>query len=199
MPDVTVLERIGASEVQAALGLILRRGAHQENQFLPVLVHFRTFLPALAREAKVAENLRFYVEAKVPQQYADFKPGMAQMAVESGDFGSLADETSDWLQHLEQWLTLTGGDTAAWKAAKKLGKTDELDRYPVLKAFALAERIPAVLGRSSEGRKGLLQALIKVHGLKEEKLLELGFSASEIHQEAGKGGLFGRIRRLFGK
>lgn len=197
-PMEAVLAEVPEPRVGAVLRLILRRGAHTKLPFARVVAHFHSYLSPLVSESKIAENLRYYLEAKVPAAYADFKEVLAATLIALDEWGCLADLPTDWLGFLNQWLSTTGGDARMWKAIKKLGKED-LNAYPCVQAFALGDRIPPELGRPGEGRNGLLQALRTAHGRKRSALRDLGFSDAEIRALDGKGGLLGTVKHWFGR
>lgn len=199
-PDKAVLEGIAPSAVEPVLTMLFGRGPHDKTPLAAVATHFSSVLPRLTSNAKVAENIEYYVAAKVPEEYEDLQHGMAKMAVLLGEYGCLHDQPTDWLRLLDRWLVYSGGDRDLWKAAKQLGKTVDLDKYRSLKVFALGETVfsPEV-EKNPQGRKGLLQCLIEVHGIKDKKLLDMGYFQSEIDALGSSRGLLGKIKRLFGR
>jgi hypothetical protein len=198
VPDKNVLAQVDENDLSDVLGLILRRGVHKNLTFLPVLAFFKDHLSPVAKEPKVAENLRYYIESKVPALYADFKLGMVTTVIELGDYDCLVDRPIDWLMHLNRWFALTGGDPTSWKAAKRLGKTEDFSKYGNIRAFALGTSLPLEMERKGEGRNGLLRALITVHGYKEEQLMDMGFFKAEIQAAGGRIGIINKIKGLFG-
>jgi hypothetical protein len=194
-----LLSEIAETQIPEVLALLLATGSHETLPYAGLASFFSKYLHKLARDPKVAVNLRPYLAAKVPAEYLPFKVGMSTVAVQVGEYGALQDEPIDWLRLLDRWLANTGGDPETWKAAKQLGKSQNLGAYPNLKAFALGEAaFPHDLERNIEGRKGFLRCLIEVHGIKEEKLLDMGFFATEVKENGGSSGFFGKIKRLFG-
>ncbi len=195
-----ILDDIPEDQIPEVLTLMLGRGSHQDTPFATIVNHFRDYLHKLARDPKIAENLRCYVAAKVPEEYVDFKEGMAAVAVQLGDYASLRGEPTDWLRLLDRWLISTGGNSEVWKAAKTLAKTTDLGRYVNLKAFALGEAaIPHELEGNGDGRKGFLRCLIEVHGFNEQKLIDMDFFSTEVRDSGSSTGFIGKLKRLFGR
>jgi hypothetical protein len=198
IPEESVLSEIPENQRIEAMTLILHHGVHKHLPFLPVLSFFRNHISGIQRDDKVTENLGIYIQSKIPSQYLDFKVGMIATVMELGDYDCLVDPGFDWLLHLNRWFALTGGNEESWKAAKRLGKTENFNQYTNIQAFALGSTLPLELSRKGEGRFGLLSALVKVHGKTMEELLDMGFFKAEIEKAGGKSSLMTRIKRLFG-
>jgi hypothetical protein len=199
-PDESLMAAMAPDRIAPVLTLLFGRGPHENCPFATVAAYFKDHLPQLDDEPKVLENLIPYVRAKVPAEYAAFKEYMSKMAIQTGQYGCLRDEPTDWLRLLDQFLATTGGNTEVWKAAKQLGKTADLQAYRTLRAFALGEGPKTKeLEKAGEGRQGLLKCLIEVHGYKEDKLAELGFGSTEIGGVDKKLGFLGKLKRLFGR
>jgi hypothetical protein len=182
-----------------ALTVILRHGDHKQLPFLPALASFRKSISGVPREPKLLENLGLYIESKIPAKYIDFKVGIVATIIELADYDCLAGEEADWLMHLNRWLAMTGGNEESWKAAKRLGKTEDFTQYANIRAFALGTSLPLELERKGPGRFGLVSALVQVHGKKMDELMDMGFFQAEIEEAGAKNGLFSRIKRLFGR
>ena len=197
-PSEEMLSQIPEGQQSEALGVILRHGDHKSLTFLPALAAMRKSISSLPREPKIVENLGYYIQTKIPAKYLDFKVGLVATVIELADYDCLADGEIDWLMHLNRWLALTGGNEESWKAAKRLGKTEDFTQYPNIRAFALGTSLPLELERKGKGRFGLISALVKVHGMKMDELMDMGFFKAEIEEAGGKAGILNRIKRLFG-
>ena len=196
-PTQEIMESLPDDQIPEILTMLLRRGSHQERPFAALVAFFRPYLHKLARDPKIAANLRPYVEVTVPPEYHYFREGLAATAVQLGEYGSLRGEPAEWLRLLDRWLAITVGNPQAWKSAKLLGKKQDLKIYPNLKAFALGEgKFTYDLERSRDGRIGLLRCMIEVHGFDEEKLISMGFFDAEIKSCGSKLGILGKVQRL---
>jgi hypothetical protein len=198
LPEPAVYQAIPDTKVIPALELIFGRGAHTDFPFEALAAYNSKSLQQICEEGKVAENIRLYIANKVPESYDDFRGAMSRMAVKLNEFESLEHDRTDWLRLLDRALVTTGGDSDIWKAVKALGKTENLDKYPNLKAFAEGEpKFTQELERHPEGRRGYLQCLLDVHGVKTGKLKDMGYLDGEIKKASDATGFLGKVKRLF--
>jgi hypothetical protein len=199
VPSIETMQMIPEQRRSEVLAAMIKHGDHRRLAYEPLLIQYHTQLPELTKDVAVALNLRPYLDAKIPEVFDVVRGGLVTMVIEQGDFRALIGEEIDWLKVFDNWLVTHGGDIDAWREAKQLGKATDLTAYPHLEIFANGKgEFPRRLRDSQEGRRGYLEALMRVHGYKAKDLQAIGFGQDEIDAASEKGGFFGKLKRLFG-
>lgn len=185
------------------LRLVAASPLAQSEEYVGLLMAEKEALKNLLREPAIRKRMEAHFKSKLFPQLQPLSRAMMEQLLEKEPVETFQDGTPDWLRVLENYLATLGIPQQDIQNAAELRhqiSSDKLVNYPFLNACLHPHgNIAASMGRDFKRRSACLRVLIHGLGLQEKALRDHGFNREEIEDiNPNAGGLFGKVRKLFG-
>jgi hypothetical protein len=201
--NAEAIQQLKPAERLDWLRLVAASPLSQSQEYVDLLMAEKEALKNLLREPAIHKRMEAHFKSKLWPQLQPLSRAMMEQLLEKEPVESYQDGTPDWLRVLENYLATLGIPQLDIVNAAELRHhitADKLSNYPFLNACLHPHgNVAASMGGDFKRRSACLRVLIHGHGLQERTLREMGFNREEIEDvNPDAGGLFGKVRKLFG-